>query len=246
MLVAFGAGILTFVSPCVLPLMPAYICYITGLSLEELKTGDKNSLHYIVLNTLFFIIGFTIVFTLLGASATFFGSIIVSHKDILRWIGGILIIVFGLHIAGVSPIKFLYKEKSLSIKKKPAGFIGSFFVGITFAIAWTPCVGPILSSILIFASTQETIKKGIFLLIAYSLGLGVPLLITSLAINQFFKLFNKIKRYFKIIEIAGGIILIIMGIFIITDKFNLLTQLLGSFGGITFLIVKNKSLMYNL
>lgn len=232
LLIAFGAGILTFISPCVLPLIPAYISYITGLSLDELKTKEKSNLYHIVLNTLFFIIGFTVVFTLLGASATFLGSIISSYMNILRWVGGIIIIIFGLHIAGISPIKFLYTEKSLSLKKKPTGFIGSFLVGLAFAIAWTPCVGPILSSILIYAGTQETVKKGIFLLIAYSLGLGIPLLITSLAINLFLKFFNKIKKYFKLIEIAGGIILIIIGILIITDKFILITNWLSRFGGI--------------
>lgn len=232
LLIAFGAGILTFISPCVLPLIPAYISYITGLSLDELKTSGKSNLYHIALNTLFFIIGFTIVFTALGASATYLGNVVSSYRDILRYVGGIIIIVFGLHIAGISPIKFLYTEKSLTLKKKPKGFIGSFFVGLAFAIAWTPCVGPILSSILIYAGTQETVKKGVILLVSYSLGLGIPLLITSLAINIFLKFFNKIKKYFRVIEIIGGIILIIIGILIITDKFILLTNFFSRFGGI--------------
>ena len=125
LLVAFVSGVLTFVSPCVLPLIPGYISYITGLSLEELKTSSKNNSINIALNTLFFIIGFTVVFTLLGASATYLGNAISSYKDILRWVGGIIIIVFGLHIAGISPIKFLYVQKSMEIKRKPKGYIGS-------------------------------------------------------------------------------------------------------------------------
>ncbi|MFH1368461.1 MAG: cytochrome c biogenesis protein CcdA [Elusimicrobiota bacterium] len=219
MIVSFFAGMATFVSPCVLPLIPAYISFITGASLEELKNGGK-SLKYTFLNALFFVLGFGAVFTLLGASATWLGNTLFDKKDILRWAGGVIVIIFGFHTTGIIRIPFLYYEKRMELKKSSLGFAGSFFVGMAFAVGWTPCVGPILSSILLLASAQDTVARGFLLLVSYSLGLGVPFLLTALFINRAIALFSKMQKYFKAIEITAGLILILVGILILTDSFN--------------------------
>jgi len=220
--VTFFAGIATFISPCVLPLIPAYISFITGTSMDELKSGTK-SLKLTFLSAIFFVLGFTVIFTLLGASATYLGNLLAGRKDLLRWIGGIVVTIFGLHLAGIIRIKFLYQEKRLQMKKKSLGYLGAFVMGLVFAIGWTPCVGPILSSILILASTQETVYKGMMLLSVYSFGLGIPLLITALFINWTLQLFTQIKKFYKVIEIASGVILIIVGILLITNNLQTIT-----------------------
>lgn len=227
---SFLAGIMTFISPCILPLIPAYITFISGVSLDELKSGTKSP-QSTFLNAVLFVLGFSLVFIILGASATYLGNLLLEKKDIIRWVGGIIIIIFGFHILGITRIKFLYKEKKIQLKKVPLGYFGSFLVGLTFAIAWTPCVGPILSSILIVASAQETVSKGVLLLLVYSAGLGIPFLITALFINWALQLFTKIKKFYKFIEIFSGIILIIIGVLMITDSFKIITGYLLTIGG---------------
>ncbi|MBN1621266.1 MAG: cytochrome c biogenesis protein CcdA [Endomicrobiales bacterium] len=219
---SFLAGIATFISPCVLPLIPAYITFITGASLDDLKTG-KNSAIKTFLYALSFVLGFSIIFILLGVSASALGNALSQKKDIIRWAGGIIIIVFGIHITGIIKIKFLYQEKRFQMQKSSLGYLGAFFIGIVFAIGWTPCVGPILSSILILASTQDTVRKGTLLLIIYSTGLAIPFLLTALFINKALQIFTRIKKYFGIIETASGVILVLIGILIITDSFKVIT-----------------------
>ncbi|HAV42845.1 TPA: cytochrome C biogenesis protein [bacterium] len=217
------AGIATFISPCVLPLIPAYISFITGASIEELKNG-KGSTKHTLLSALFFVFGFSLIFILLGASATYLGALLGENRDLLRVIGGVAVILFGLHLAGALRIKFLYQERRLllPIKRIRLGYLSPFLIGLAFALGWTPCVGPILSSILILASAQETMHEGIMLLGIYSFGLGVPFLITALAINQALGLFTQIKRFYRVIEIASGVILIIVGILLITNRFQMI------------------------
>lgn len=219
---AFIAGLASFISPCILPLIPAYISFITGISIKELTESNQKekSLHKIFLDTCFFILGFSIIFILLGASATLLGSFILEKQRSLQIIGGIVVIVLGLHITGAFKLKFLEYEKRISLKARPVNIISSFVTGVVFAIAWIPCVGPIFASILIYAGTQQTVSKGITLLAAYSLGLAIPFLLTSLAINAFLNFFQKIKKYFKVISLISGIILVIIGILIITNNFN--------------------------
>ena len=220
---SFFAGILTFISPCVLPLIPAYITLITGLSLNKLS--EKNNLLKIFLSSVIFVLGFTTVFVILGISATYIGSFFLNNINILRWIGGIIVIIFGLHLMGIFKISFLYKQMSFFKPiEKSSNYFTIFFIGCAFAIGWTPCVGPILSSILVLASTQETVNKGAVLLISYSLGLGVPFVLTALFINKFLTVFNFIKKHYKIIEIVSGILLVIIGILLITDSFTLITR----------------------
>ncbi|MCX5782061.1 MAG: cytochrome c biogenesis protein CcdA [Elusimicrobia bacterium] len=224
LIASFLAGIMTFLSPCILPLIPAYLFYITGISLEELRKEEK-SITKVFLNSVFFVFGFSVIFILLGISASFLGNIVVSGKNIIRFVGGGVVIIFGLHITGIFTIPFLYFQKNIKISRVSVGYFGSFLIGVAFAMGWTPCIGPILSSILILASTQGTVFKGTLLLIFYSIGIAIPFLLTALFINWSLSVFEKIKKYFRVIEIISGIILIIVGILIITDNFNRLTIL---------------------
>jgi len=220
-LLTFLAGIGSFFSPCILPLIPVYLSFITGLSVNELKSTEESSKdnRKVLKEVILFIIGFSIVFVALGASASSITTLLVKSKKILRIIGGIIIIIFGLHITGLLKIKFLEYEKKILLETKPIlGGLGSLVVGMTFAIGWTPCIGPILGAILTLAATRTTLLQGVILLSVYSLGLSLPFLITGLAVNQVLKLFTKIKKYLKIITIATGIMLIITGILVLSGR----------------------------
>lgn len=220
-LLTFLAGIGSFFSPCILPLIPVYLSFITGLSVNELKSTEESSkdTRKVLKEVILFIIGFSIVFVALGASASSITTLLVKSKKILRIIGGIIIIIFGLHITGLLKIKFLEYEKKIHLETKPIlGGLGSLVVGMTFAIGWTPCIGPILGAILTLAATRTTLLQGVILLSVYSLGLSLPFLITGLAVNQVLKLFTKIKKYLKIITIATGIMLIITGILVLSGR----------------------------
>lgn len=222
---AFLFGILSFLSPCVLPLVPGYISFISGLSFEEIRQseGSKRFLGRTFLSSVFFVLGFSIVFVALGASATAVGRFLSENMNVISKIAGAVIIVFGLHMTGVFKIKFLNYEAKLRTKGKPFGLIGAFIVGFAFAFGWTPCIGPVLATILVLASQQETIKQGILLLSVYSLGLGIPFLITSLSVNFFFKWFSKVRRYLNYVEIASGVILILLGILIFTNSLGVIS-----------------------
>lgn len=217
---AFFAGLLSFLSPCVLPLIPSYITYITGLSFADLQSDHPS--HEVrkqtISHSLLFIAGFTVVFVLLGASATFIGSFLQEHMGTIRKIGGILIIIFGIHISGLVPINLLLGEKRFTIHRKPAGYFGSFLVGLTFAAGWTPCIGPILASILMVAATEETIFTGIGLLLAYSMGLAIPFFLSSLAMQQFLSIFNRFKKQIRLFEIITGLFLVVVGILIYSNN----------------------------
>jgi cytochrome c-type biogenesis protein len=217
---AFIAGLLSFLSPCVLPLIPSYITYITGISFAELQDDHPN--HEIrrrtVIHSLLFILGFTCIFVLLGASATFIGNILQSHMREVRKLGGILIIIFGIHLSGLLPIHFLLGDKRFVVKNRPAGYLGSFLIGIAFAAGWTPCIGPILASILMVAATEETVGYGIALLLAYSFGLGLPFFLSALALHRFLIIFNRCRKYIRIFEITTGIFLLIIGVMVFTNS----------------------------
>ena len=222
---AFGAGLLSFFAPCVLPLIPAYITFITGLSLEELKSSKNEeiptkNLKKILWPTILFILGFSLIFISLGATASYLGNIITSYGKVIKIFGGSIIILLGLHVAGVFNIKYLEYEKKLHLKNKPANIFGAFIVGIVFAIGWTPCVGPALAAILGIASSQQTLAQGIILLSAYSSGLAIPFFFTALAMNAFLNLFSRIKKYFKAISVVSGLLLIAIGIMVMTNNFH--------------------------
>lgn len=222
LLLAFSAGLLSFLSPCVLPLVPAYITYITGSTVAELSTG-KARLHTIY-KSLGFVLGFSLVFITMGASITSIGKLLTGNMDVFRKIGGALIVLFGIHITGIFKIKTLYYEKRLVPFEKLGKNISSVFIGMAFAAGWTPCVGPILASILIYAGSMETISMGVLLLTAYSLGLAVPFVLTAYAIGSFSEYFKKISGYLNTISIVSGFLLIFMGVLIFTNKIVVLSQ----------------------
>lgn len=218
-LISFIAGVLSFTSPCILPLIPAYISYITGVSVEDLKKGRRN-LSNTVLLSLFFIGGFTLIFTLLGASATYIGKFLMEKKDIIRIAGSIVIIIFGLHLTGILRIKKLYTEKKFRMKEMSSKYLSSFLFGVIFSLGWTPCVGPVLSSILIMASMEEKVIRGIILLFFYSVGIGIPFLITAILLNRFLLFFSKLRKHYHKIEIITGLLLVAIGILLLLDKFT--------------------------
>lgn len=226
-LIAFSAGVLSFLSPCILPLFPSYITYITGRSFEDIKSSEKSSdiTKQTAINSLFFISGFSIVFILLGITLSYFGSFFGIKRIWLERAGGILIILFGLNIIGVIKIRFLNHGKGISLKRKNFGYLGSLLVGMAFAFGWTPCVGPILSSILIYASTLESLPKATTLLLVYSMGLGLPFFIAGLAINQFLFLFSKLKNFMRFVPMASGALLILFGAALFLGQFSRLTGL---------------------
>lgn len=222
LILAFSAGLISFLSPCVLPLVPAYISYITGTTIEEIIT--KKSKLFVFYRSIGFVIGFSIIFIVMGASITSLGNVFIRNQFIFRKIAGILIFIFGLHTTGIFKIKLFYYEKKFLSFKSTKGTFGAVLMGMAFAAGWTPCVGPILSSILVYASSLETINKGIILLIAYSLGLAIPFVLTALAIESLSTRLKKLNKYLELISILSGILMIIMGILIFTNKMGLLSQ----------------------
>jgi len=219
-LIAFTAGLLSFVSPCVLPLVPSYITYITGVSFRDLTSQEvgKRLKWTTISHSILFILGFSIVFILMGASASYLGQTLSRHHHWIKKVGGILVILLGLHFV-LQIFPFLQIEKRIHFEKKSLGYLGSFLVGIVFAAGWTPCIGPILSAILIYASTTQKMTTGIVLLGAYSLGLGLPFFAASLAFNLFLSAFEKVRRYMRVIIFISGFFLIAIGILILTDSF---------------------------
>lgn len=222
MLTAFIAGVLSFFSPCIIPLIPSYISYITGITFGELtqETLPGKIRLLTALHSIFFILGFTAVFVTLGLSFTLMGSFILKNSRMIEKIGGIIVILFGLQIAGIVKLNFLQREKRFEIKTKPLGYLGSFLVGATFSLGWTPCVGPILSSILILSSTAGEAKQGAALLLSYSMGLGLPFFISGILVNNFLGYFGRIKRYLRVISVISGIFIVIVGIMILTGYFT--------------------------
>ncbi len=234
LLAAFIGGLLSFISPCVLPLIPAYISFIAGVSAEELAadpaTGiatKKKELFATIVNCVLFVAGFSFIFILMGASATVLGGFMLNNKEILGKVAGVFIILMGLHLCHIWRIKALDYEKKIQLKAKPTGIIGSLLVGMAFAFGWTPCIGPILASILTYAATKGTVGYGMLLLGVYSLGLGIPFILTGLSINSFFLWFDRIKKHLLLVERISGVCLILVGILMLTNNFQRLVNLLA-------------------
>jgi cytochrome c-type biogenesis protein len=229
LLAAFAAGFLSFVSPCVLPLIPGYISFVSGVSVEEMRSeagAAAASRAQVFATSLAFVIGFSIVFIALGASATAIGKFLFAKLPLLSKIAGALLIVFGLHTMGAFRLAFLEQEKRVHANRKPAGPLGAVLVGIAFAFGWTPCIGPILGGILAIAGSKNTISEGVLLLAVYSLGLGIPFLLTSLAINKFFNAAKRIRRYYHAIELTSGALLVAIGVLILTGQLTLIVRYL--------------------
>jgi cytochrome c-type biogenesis protein len=231
-LIAFLAGLLSFISPCVLPLVPSYMTYITGVCFKELTGAESRSRWrwVTVSHSLLFIMGFSTIFILMGASASYLGQILARYQYWMMKAGGVLIIILGIHFTGIINLPFLQMERRFELRSKPLGYVGSFLVGIVFAAGWTPCIGPILSTILIYASTSQSFTKGLLLLAIYSLGLGVPFFLSSLAFNSFLCAFERIKRYMRVIALVSGLFMIIIGILFLTDTFREINSFLNIFG----------------
>ncbi len=222
-LTAFIFGIISFISPCVLPIVPGYLSFISGYSFEEMVNSGRSVLfRKVTLNSVLFVLGFSLIFVALGASATAVGQFLLQKLNLFSKIAGVIIIIFGLHMIGVFRIKFLNYEKKFHTGKK-IGPLGSFVAGLAFAFGWTPCIGPVLAAILAIAAQQDTIGKGIILLSVYSLGLGIPFLVTSLSINAFLGFFRKFSKYIRWVEVAGGVLLVIVGILIMTNNLTVLS-----------------------
>jgi len=229
---ALLAGILSFLSPCVLPLVPSYVSFITGISFEDLSGSlNRKRIQYLTMtHSLAFISGFSSIFIALGASSSFIGKFFFEYQDWIRIVGGILIIVFGLFVSGFFKLNFLSTEKRLHLSGKPAGYMGTFFVGMTFAAGWTPCIGPILGTILLYASSKASALYGLKLLSVYSLGLAIPFFASSLAMNSFLSYSRKLLKYMRIIMITSGLLLIIFGILLLTNQLRVLTGLIPDMG----------------
>ena len=221
---AFVAGLVSFLSPCVLPLVPGYVSLISGVGVEELKDQQASVFRRVMLNSIAFIIGFSLVFITLGALSTEVGQLAAQYKSVLARVAGVLIIVFGLHLTGILRIKALYADKRLHNVKGGSTPWGAFVIGFAFAFGWTPCVGPILSVILGFAAAQDSVSKGILLLSIYSLGLAVPFLLTSLGIERFLSFYGRFRRHMHALEIASGALLMALGVLLVFGRFTLLAR----------------------
>ncbi len=224
--VAFLGGVLSFLSPCVLPLVPSYLGFITGFTLEEMTGRRKLAMVHSVL----FVSGFSFVFILLGASATALGRVLNYYQDWVARIGGLLIIVFGLYLVGAFRLTFLEREQRVHLDRKPLGYLGSVLVGMVFAAGWTPCIGPILGGILSLAATQDNLGQGTTLLAWYSAGLAVPFLLTAYAVETFLDLFKRFRRYLPWVQKGSGVLLLLVGVLLVTGQF---TRLAGWLQGLT-------------
>ncbi|MDR7870246.1 MAG: cytochrome c biogenesis protein CcdA [Tissierellaceae bacterium] len=219
--IAFLAGFISFFSPCILPLIPAYIMYITGINIEE----DLSKKRLFTLNrTLFFVLGFTIIFMIMGTSASFLGKVFINNKNLFSKISGIIIIIFGLNMMGILKIRFLNIERRIKAPKITSG-LSSILMGMAFAAGWTPCFGPTLGAILMFAGGVDTVSKGVFLLLIYSIGMGIPFILTALSINVFTKFLSKADRFLKYVPIISGLIMVIFGLLIYFGKLGLIGNL---------------------
>jgi len=220
---AFCAGVATFFTPCFLPMLPAYLSYISGVSFSELAKSERPK-GAVVMNSLFFILGFSIVFVLLGASITYLGGLLHDYQAWVRAGGGVVIIAFGLYVIFGVKLSFIEKERRVHLRSRPSGYLGSMIVGVAFASGWTPCVGPILGSILVCASAAETLRAGIWLLIAYSLGLGVPFLLSAILADRVLGRIATLKNYIRPVSVVCGAILVVMGALLIADPLHLLRK----------------------
>jgi cytochrome c-type biogenesis protein len=224
----FAAGLISFLSPCVLPLVPGYLSYISGVSLAEIRENEESRTLLnkdkgaILLNSACFVLGFSIVFVLLGASATWLGALLSSRISLLSKIAGLTIIFFGIYKMGLIRARFFYKEARFQVKNRKFGYAGAIVIGAAFAFGWTPCIGPILAGVLTYAGTLEKVNQGILLLLVYSLGLGLPFLLTAVAINQFLRFFGRMKKYLRLLEVTSGAVMVILGLLIFTNKLILI------------------------
>lgn len=227
--IAFLAGLLSFLSPCVLPLVPSYVSFVTGLGLEELEAGGGEVRRVTLAHSLLFVAGFSLVFLLLGASATWIGQALRAHQEWIARVGGVIIILFGIYLLGVVRIPALARERRIEFQRKPIGYMGTLVVGIAFGAGWVPCIGPILGGILTLAATRADLTEGVALLGVYSAGLAVPFVLSAIALTAFLEWFARFRPYLRYVEWAAGALLIVVGMLLLTGKFTLLAGWLVQF-----------------
>lgn len=224
---AFLAGLVSFLSPCVLPLVPGYVSLISGAGVDELKTAQGQLMRRVMVNSVGFILGFSVVFVTLGAISTEVGQIAAQYKHTLSIVAGVVIILFGLHLTGIFKIKALYADARMHNLKGSSTPYGAFMIGFAFAFGWTPCLGPILTVILGFASQEDTLVKGVLLLAVYSLGLAVPFLLTSVLMERFLKFYSRFRSHMHALEVASGGLMIALGILLVLGRFTLISSWLS-------------------
>ena len=221
-LAAGSAGLISFLSPCVLPLVPAYLCFVAGTSLDQMMEGedgvDKVLARRMALSALFFVLGFSTVFISMGATASALSALIFDHIDIIGKVAGVVIVVFGLHYMGLFRTRILEREVRFNPQRRPAGWLGAYLLGLAFAFGWTPCVGPILATILTLAASSESLGYGVSLLTVYALGLGIPFMIAALAINPFMNFLRRFRRHIRKVELTAGGLLVATGLMIFFNK----------------------------
>ena len=228
---AFVAGVVSFLSPCVLPLVPSYVTFVTGMTLDELTAnGRQAARRRAVLHSRLFVLGFTLVFVALGATATALGATLRRALPLMQQIGGIVIAVFGLSMLGVLRLPSLMREKRVHLASKPAGFAGSVLVGVAFGAGWTPCIGPVLATILLYAGMEATMTRGMLLLVAYSIGLGIPFLVAAVGLNWYLAGARHVMRWLRPLELGAGVLLVVMGVLMFTGHFATLANYLAGFG----------------
>jgi len=232
--IAFVAGLVSFLSPCVLPLVPGYVSMLSGASIEELRSGASPALMGRILrNSISFVLGFSIVFIALGASATAVGKFLLAERTTFNLVAGLVVIVFGLHLTGLVKIPLLYREARLDSGAPRRGLVGAFLLGFAFAFGWTPCIGPILTAILALAAERHTVFQGMFLLAVYSAGLAIPFLLTSFGLGEFLKLYGGLRKHLQAVEIGSGVLLIALGILMAANKFVVLSRYFSFLGRFT-------------
>jgi len=223
---AFTAGILSFLSPCVLPLIPAYFTFITGMSLEDLTAGgDQTVRNKLILSTIAYVLGFSLVFILLGGAVSMMGQQLDAYKEFIRLAGGAVVIVFGAHLAGIVRIPFFDYEKKIHVRNKPLHILGVFLVGMAFGAGWSPCIGPLLGTILAIAATEGSVSHGMTLLSIYSLGMALPFILMSFFINYMLAFIKRASQWIRFVTVAAGVLLIVMGLLLVFDKMNMITAL---------------------
>lgn len=225
--IVFLAGVLSFLSPCVLPLVPSYLSFVTGMSLEDLQQGVDR--RRVLLHSALFVTGFTLIFVLLGASASFMGRFLNYYSDWIARIGGIIIIILGLHLMGVLKLTPLMREKRVHVADKPTGYLGTLAVGFAFGAGWTPCIGPVLGAVLTMAASQEQLGQGTMLLFVYSMGLAIPFILAALALERFLSAFSRFRRFLPAVQTAAGALLVLLGILLVTGSFTVLAAWLNRF-----------------
>jgi len=224
---ALLAGLLSFLSPCVLPLVPPYLCFLGGTTFDQLTGEDETPSHVyttVVMSSVAFVLGFTTVFVFLGATATAAGQLLAANLPLLAKIAGVVIIIAGLHFLGVIHLPILHREARYHADSRPAGLVGAYVIGLAFAFGWTPCIGPVLGAILAVAAGEDSVRQGVSLLFVYSLGLGIPFIIAAIAIRPFLNMMQRFRRHLATVEKVLGGFLVLTGILFLTDAMTLISS----------------------